>query len=120
MTSDKIIIRDFLVRGIIGISQQERENPQDILINLEILTNLEQAGLTDNISDCVDYSVIAEKIRVCAETARRFTVEALAEDIAQICLEDSRISQVSIRIEKPEAIIYTKSVGVEIVRTRKN
>ena len=41
---DKIIIKDLLVRGIIGINDWEREKAQDILINIEIQTDLAKAG----------------------------------------------------------------------------
>ena len=37
---DKIIIRDLLARGPIGISEEERSSPQDILINAEIVKEL--------------------------------------------------------------------------------
>ena len=37
--------------------------------------------------DCVDYSALAKKVQAHAETSARFTVEALANDLARICLE---------------------------------
>ncbi len=118
MNTDKVIIRDLIAHGTIGISSQERENPQAIVVNIEIATSLKQAGETDKIEDCIDYSIIAEKVRVYIEKARRFTVEALAEDIARLCLEDSRVDKVCVRVEKPEAVKSARSVGVEIVRSR--
>ncbi len=36
---DKVIIKDLLARGIIGINDWERKNPQDILINITVLTD---------------------------------------------------------------------------------
>ena len=33
---DKILIKDLLTRGIVGINDWEREKLQDILVNLEI------------------------------------------------------------------------------------
>lgn len=115
---DKIIIRDLLVRGIIGVDKWERESPQDILINIEMFTDLRQAGMSDNIEDTISYSSTAIKIQRHAESVGRFTVEALAEGIANICLENPRVMRVNVRVEKPAAVQFTKSVGVEIERSR--
>jgi FolB domain-containing protein len=113
---DKVIIKDLLAWGIIGIDESERESPQDILINIELFADLRKAGLSDNIADCINYHTIAKKILNHAETVRRFTVEALAEDIAHICLEDPRVHSIRVRVEKPGAVRSTNSVGVEIER----
>lgn len=115
---DKIIIKDLLALGTLGVNEIERQVVQDILINIEILTDLRQACRTDKIEDCINYDTLAEKIKNHTESAMRWTVEALAEDIASICLEDDKADKVIVRIEKPEAIKYTRSVGVEIVRSR--
>ncbi len=48
----------------------------------------------------------------------RFTLEALAEDIAQLCLEDPRVLKTTVRVEKPGAVRFSQSVGVEIERSR--
>ena len=44
MAQDKIIIKDLLLRGIIGLNDWEREKPQDILINLTLFTDMRAAG----------------------------------------------------------------------------
>lgn len=115
---DKVFIKDLLVRGIIGIRPWEREKPQDILINVTVYTDTVRAAETDDIADCVDYSVLAKKIQVHAETAQRFTVEALANDLAKLCLETPLVRKVVVRVEKPGAVRFAKSVGVEVERKR--
>lgn len=115
---DKIIIRDLLVSGIIGVNADEREKPQDILINIEMDTDTKIAGHSDDIQDCINYSTVMKKVFNHAEMVRRFTVEALAEDIARLCLEDPRVLKVHVRVEKPKAARFTKSVGVEIERAQ--
>jgi FolB domain-containing protein len=115
---DKLIIKDLLARGIIGINDWEREKPQDILINIQVFTNTEKAARSDDISDCVNYQTLAQKTRIHAETAARQTVEALANDLATICLQETGVSKVIVRVEKPGAVRFSASVGVEIERTR--
>jgi FolB domain-containing protein len=115
---DKIIIKNILARGIIGINDREREKPQDILINIELFTANRNITTPDDIVECVDYSEVTKKVLVLAEKAKRFTLEALTEDIAELCLEDPRVLKTTVRVEKPGVLRFTESVGVEIERTR--
>ncbi len=115
---DKVIIKDLLVRGIIGINDWERKRAQDILINMILFTDTKRAGETDSITDCVNYSTMSKKVQAYAEGAERLTVEALANDLAKICLEEEGVQKVILRVEKPGAVRFAKSVGVEIERDR--
>lgn len=115
---DQTFIRDLLVRGVIGLSDQERANPQDILINITLFADITRAGQSDSIDDCVNYRTVAKKVIAHAEKAARYTVEALASDIARLCLEDERVQKVCVRVEKPGAVRFARSVGVEIERSR--
>ena len=115
---DKVIIKNILARGIIGIHEWEREKKQDILINLELLTMIRQAETPDDINYCVDYSIMTKKVISIAENSKRLTLEALAEDIAQACLEDVMVLKTTVRVEKPGAVRFSESVGVEIERSR--
>jgi FolB domain-containing protein len=115
---DKIIIKNILARGIIGVNDSERDKPQDILINIDLYTANRKAETPDGINECVDYSIVTKKVLFLAENAKRFTLEALAEDIAQLCLEDPRVLKTTVRVEKPGAVRFSQSVGVEIERSR--
>ena len=115
---DKVLIKNLLARGIIGVNDWERKRPQNILINITLFTDTRLAGETDNISDCVNYSTVSKKVQAHAETAERLTVEALANDLAEICLEEKGVQKVVIRSEKPGAVRFAESVGVEIERSR--
>jgi FolB domain-containing protein len=115
---DQVFIKDLLVRGIIGINDWEREKPQDILINIDISADLSAAGESDDIRDSINYRTIARKAQAQAESAERLTVEALAADIAKLCLEEPGVIKVRVRIEKPNAVRFARSVGVEVERSR--
>ncbi len=115
---DQVFIRDLVARGIIGVNDWEREKPQEILINITMFADLTKAGASDDIKDCVNYRTVAKKVQAHAETAQRFTVEALAADLASICLDMPGVEKVRIRVEKPGASRFSRSVGVEIERSR--
>lgn len=113
---DKIFITDLVARGIIGVNGWEREKPQEILINIILFADLQQAGASDDVGDSVNYRSVAKKVLTLAETAGRLTVEALAADMARLCLEEPGVQRVRVRVEKPGAVRFSRSVGVEIER----
>jgi FolB domain-containing protein len=88
------------------------------LINIVLFTDTRRAAETDNIEDCINYSTMSKKIQAHAESAKRLTVEALANDLAMICLQEKGVQKVLLRVEKPGAVRFSKSVGVEIERNR--
>lgn len=113
---DKIIIKNLVARGIIGLNDWEREKPQEMVINITVYTDIRQAAAEDDVTHSVNYRTIAKKAQKHAETAQRLTVEALAEDLAQICLAEPNAKKVTVRVEKPNAVRFSESVGVEITR----
>lgn len=115
---DKVFINNLRVIGIIGIYDHERITPQEMLINVTLFTDIRSAAKTDLISNCVDYEKVATRVKAHAETSKRLTVEALAEDLAGLCLETPGVLRVTIKVEKTQALTYTSSVGVEIERER--
>jgi FolB domain-containing protein len=117
MTEDRIIIRDLLARGVLGINDWEREQPQDILVNLTLFADLRRAASSDDIAETVNYRTITKVILAHVETSARYTVEALAGDIARLCLGQPGVVRVRVRVEKPGALRFARSVGVEIERT---
>ena len=116
---DTIFIRDLIVRGIIGVNAWERENPQDFVINIDLNSETERVGITDNINDSIDYQSVADKVSAHASRVGRYTVEAIAADVAEIVLTDTRVHRVRVRVEKPGAVPGCNSVGVEIDRSRR-
>ena len=116
--SDTILIKDLLIRGIIGIHEWEREKRQDILINIVMEADCRPAGVSDDFHDAVDYRAVTKKVLALVENSAFFLVEKLAEEIAAICLDDDRVEVARVRVEKPGAVRFSKSVGVEVERRR--
>ena len=115
---DKVIIKNLRARGIIGVNDWERKRPQEILINITVFTDTHRAAESDDITDCVNYSTLSKKVIAHAESVGRETVEALAGDLAKLCLEEKGVQKVTVRVEKPGAVRFAESVGVEIERSR--
>lgn len=113
---DKLIVKDLLLRGIIGLNDWEREKKQDILINLTLYTDIRAAGRSDDPADILNYRTITKAIIAYVESSSHYLVEALATAIARICVENGA-ARVVVRVEKPGALRFAESVGVEIERT---
>ncbi len=116
--SDRIQIHDLLLRTIIGINEEERRNRQDALINITLHADTRPAGASDEIEDAVNYRTITKQVIECVEGSSFHLVEKMAAEIAAICLRDPRVEAVDVRVEKPGALRFARSVGVEIHRTR--
>ena len=115
---DKIFIKNLRLRGIIGINDWEREKPQDILINIELLTDSQIAAENDDVEASVNYRTISKQIITHVESHQPLTVEKLASDLADLCLSTKNVQLVKIRVEKPGALRFADSVGIEIERKK--
>jgi len=113
---DSVFIKDLRVQAILGIHAWEREHPQEIVINIALSTDTTLAAASDAIHDCVDYQTIAEGVKSHVVSCRRWTVEALAEDISRIVLSMPGVLSTRVRVEKPAALDFCQGVGVEIER----
>ena len=116
--TDQIQIKDLLLRTIIGINESERRARQDVLINIVLSADTRPAGASDDIEDAVNYRTITKRVIELVEESRFYLVEKLAAQIAAICLDDPRVEAVDVRVEKPGALRFARSVGAEIHRTR--
>ncbi|HEV57003.1 MAG TPA: dihydroneopterin aldolase [Phycisphaerales bacterium] len=116
--SDQIVIKDLLIRTIVGINEEERRNRQDVLINITLHADTLLAGASDDIQDAVNYRTITKKVIRRVGESSFYLVEKMAAEIAAICLDDPRVEAVDVRVEKPGALRFARSVGVEIHRTR--
>ncbi len=116
--ADRIVIRDLLVRCIIGTDAYERQEKQDILVHITMYADLRRAGRTDMLEDTVDYKVLKKRILRMAENSQFRLIEALAQRVADECLEDDRVRCVNVVVEKPGALRFARTVAVEITRRR--
>jgi FolB domain-containing protein len=115
---DKILIKDLLVRCVIGVNKEERRERQDVLINITLTADLNKACRSDNFKDAVDYRAIKKRIFEIAESSSFFLIEALAQKIADACLDFNGVKAVKVLVEKPSALRFARSVGIEITREK--
>lgn len=114
----RILVRDVVLKCLIGIHAHELLAPQRVRINVDMAV-LEQAGpLSDDIANVVSYEDVIEGIKRMLADGHINLVETLAEKIAVLCLADERVSSVRVRVEKLDVYAEAASVGIEIERRR--
>ena len=118
MAEDRIFVRDLLLRGIIGLNDWEREKQQDILVNLELYVDTRAAGASDDVADTLNYRSLTKAVIAYVESSSHYLVEALAAAIARIAIVDFGAARAIVRVEKPGALRFARSVGLEIDRRR--
>ena len=116
--TDRILIKDLMLRCVLGLGAEERREKQDVLINLVLCMDLRTAAASDRIEDTVDYTALKKRIISLVEVSQYHLAETLADRIATLCLEEPAIQQVQVTLEKPTALRFAHSVGVQITRTR--
>jgi D-erythro-7,8-dihydroneopterin triphosphate epimerase len=117
---DKIRIEDLHLRCIIGIFPEEREKKQDVLIQATLHTDLQRPGETDDVADTVDYKGIKNSIVELVESSEFLLIERMAASIAWICLADEKVERAEVRVDKPGALRFARTVSVEVERTRED
>lgn len=115
---DKILVENLLVRGLVGLNDWERVKKQDIVVNLEIHGDFTAAGRSDDVADTLNYRTLTKDVIAYVEGSSHYLVEALAHEIARIAVIDHGAERVRVRVEKPGALRFAESVGVEIERDR--
>jgi dihydroneopterin aldolase/D-erythro-7,8-dihydroneopterin triphosphate epimerase len=116
--TDRIEIKDLLLRTIIGINHDERRDRQDVLISLVLHADLRSAGMSDDLRDTLDYRALTKRVIGLVESSQFYLIERLASAVAQLCLEEPRVERVTVTVEKPGALRFTRSVGVTLERGR--
>jgi D-erythro-7,8-dihydroneopterin triphosphate epimerase len=114
MELDRIYITGLTLRCLIGINPEERVKKQDIIINLTLHADLSQASASDDIAHTVDYKVL--KDRIIASSF--YLIERLAQEACSLALSDPRVKRADVRIDKPGALRFAKSVAIELSRTQ--
>ncbi len=113
---DRIMIKELLVRCVLGVDDEERREMQDVLVSVTLHADLRKAGQSDRLEDAIDYRSIKKQILGTAEGSRYRLVEALAERVAALCLGHPGVRRVDVLVEKPGSLRFARSAAVEITR----
>ena len=113
---DVIFIREFKAEAWVGIYEWEMQRAQTLELDLEIGIPGAASGQSDNIKDTVHYGQVVERIKEELAVRRFKLLEALAERLAAIVLDDFGAPWVKLSVAKVGHIRGVRKVGVTIER----
>ena len=115
----KVLIKDLIFNTSIGIHDFEKKQKQQIKFNIEIDINSSLKPSNTNLNTIINYEDIISSIKILTQKKHYDLLEVLAEDIFLDLFENKNIIKIKLKIEKPEIIKNTASVGIEITKKRK-
>ncbi len=113
---DRLTLKNLLVSCIIGDLPHERENPQNLRLNVTVFLPLAAVGISDSLTDTVDYAILSERISQTLKDAKCRMIERAAELVAALCLEYKAVKGVRVEVEKNGAIENLGGAVVQIER----
>jgi dihydroneopterin aldolase len=113
---DIVFIHDLQIETVIGIYDWERKIRQTISLDIEMATDISKAAKSDDIEDTLSYKTVAKRLIEFVQQSEFELVEALAEKICSIVMDEFAVPWIKLTLHKPGAVRGSKSVGVIIER----
>ncbi|HYV97533.1 MAG TPA: dihydroneopterin aldolase [Gemmatimonadaceae bacterium] len=120
MNEDRILIRGLQFFGYHGVIPEENTLGQRFLVDIEIGTDLQAAGQSDDLRKTIDYVAVQKDVRDIVEGPPHKLIERVAERIAERVLGTYGGEWVRVCVKKPHVPVAATLdyVGVEVFRRR--
>jgi 7,8-dihydroneopterin aldolase/epimerase/oxygenase len=106
-----LVIEGVRFRCIIGVTERERERPQEIVAALHVKVDFEKAAASDSIRDTVDYRTLTRRVIAAGESSSFQLVETLATYLVRLVLDEfAGVEEIRVEVEKPGALSAARSV----------
>lgn len=117
VTMDIIFIQGLKIDTVIGIYDWERKIRQNIVLDIEMSTDIRAASKTDHIDQALDYKAVSKRLIDFVQNSEYQLVETLAEKITQIVLQEFEVTWIKLILNKGEVLTGAQGVGVIIERS---
>lgn len=113
---DIVFIEELSVITTIGVYDWEQTIQQKLVFDIEMGWDNRKAAASDDVNDCLSYADISDAVIKYVESQRFALVERVAEEIAELLLQQFKSPWVRIKVSKPGAVAQARNVGVVIER----
>ncbi len=119
--SDAIYVNGITCFAYHGVLEEETRLGQQFVIDLKLSLNLKASGLSDDLTQTVNYADVMLHVQKIATDHTFKLIETLAETIADFILKTyALVKKVCVKVTKKPAVPITfDTVAVEIKRERK-
>lgn len=110
----KISIVDLEVFYRVGVPEEERAQPQRLLLTIDMQFDFSAAAKTDSINDTIDYFAVSHRLLKFGEGKSWKLIEKLATDIRDMIASEFKAQSVSVEVKKfpiPQARYISVSVS---------
>ncbi len=114
----EILIEKLQLSVIVGTKHCERNEPQNILIDLSFIYDSDLAQKSDDLADAIDYEALTSNIKSKIEQTQFFLIEKLADYILNIVMNENRIKKATVVVYKPTAISSAQSISIKMSHKR--
>lgn len=115
--NDLITIEDLEVHYRVGVPDEERAQPQRLLLTLELRLDVSAAAAADDLARTVDYAAVCARLQAWGRGREWRLIERLAVEIADLVLEEFPPRRVAVQVKK-FILPQTRWVGVRVERAR--
>ena len=117
---DIVFIKSLKIDTVIGVYDWERNIRQNIILDIQMSSDIKKASKTDDIEQALDYKAVTKRITNFVRQSRFKLVETLAQKIAEIILTEFNVSWVKLSLNKGEVLKGASGVGIIIERKNGN
>jgi FolB domain-containing protein len=113
----KITITDLEVSFCVGVPDEERAQPQRLLVTVDMAFDVSSAATSDRIEKTINYQAVADQILKYGEGRNWKLIERLATNLADFVLSEHRPEAVFVEVKK-FSIPQARHVSVSVTKTR--
>ena len=113
---DIVYIRGLQADAVIGIYDFERAHRQNLVLDLELGTDIRPAAAGDDISLTLNYKAVTETVERFVKESDFALVETLAQRCAEMIMSEFKVPWLRLSLSKPGAMRQAQDVGIIIER----
>jgi len=114
----KVIIKDLILNIFVGIHSFEKKKKQRVKFNIEILTDPYVSPNSKDLNSILNYEEVVMQIEKLTNLKHHELLEDLEKNIFNIIFNNKLVKKINLKLEKLDILKKTKSVGIEVSKTK--
>ena len=112
--TDRISIKGLVVETRIGVTEEERSQPQPLVIDLELAADLTAAAKSDDLAYTVDYDELTRNVAIFVRQSECRLLERLAAEICDVVSAFPGVLGVTVSVMKQHVPVDEEVSGISV------
>jgi FolB domain-containing protein len=117
MPNDEIRIEELELMARVGVSEEERAEPQRLTVSLILQPGKAFAELDDDLGQTVDYATVCQELKRFVSKRQDKLIETLVHEMAEHLLASFEITCLELEVRK-FVLAETRFVAARVTRSR--